>query len=229
MLKSKVSVPVVSRRFAAYRLRDSILKYTGPKARSCRRQGMNLYGADKYDKILQRKPYPPGKSPRARLGRLSEYAKQLKDKQRARDVYGLSEKQFFRTYKDATIMQGQTGDNMKQLLEQRLDNVLFRAGLARTRMEARQIAAHGHVLINGIRVTIPSYRLRPGQVITLRDRSKRSPLFAEILESHEKVIPPSWMKIDPKEVRIDILSLPVADDAEQIVDVRQVVEFYSRT
>jgi len=189
---------------------------------------MNIYGSDKYDKILQRKPYPPGKGPRVRLGRPSEYAKQLKDKQRARDVYGLSEKQFYRIYKEASNMQGQTGDTMKKLLEQRLDNALYRAGFARTRMEARQIAAHGHVLINDVRVTIPSYRLRPGQVVSVRERSKKSPMFAEILEGQDKYVSPAWMKVDAHGLRFEVLAVPAAEDAEQAVDVRQVVEFYSR-
>src|SRR5688572_1715442 len=108
------------------------MKYTGPKARRSRRHGMNLYGSDKYDKILQRKPYGPGKGPKVRAGRDSEYAKQLKEKQKARDIYGLSEKQFRRLYKEALKAKGRTGDMIKQLLEQRLDNVIYRAGLSMT-------------------------------------------------------------------------------------------------
>ena len=116
------------------------MKYNGPKARRVRRQGLNLFGSDKYDKILQRKPYGPGKGPKTRMGRDSEYAKQLKEKQKARDMYGLSEKQFRRLYSEALTAKGGTGDEMKRLLEQRLDNVIYRAGFASTRLQSRQFA-----------------------------------------------------------------------------------------
>lgn len=204
------------------------MKYTGPKAKRCRRQGTNIYGSDKYDKVLQRKPQPPGKGPRARLGRKSEYAQQLGEKQKVRNMYGLSERQFRNLYKEAAASMGQTGDVFKQLLEQRLDNVLYRAGFALTRMQARQLASHGHFAINGQRVTIPSYRLKEGDVIELRDKSKSSPVFGPILEAHEKYMPPGWMKVDPGAMKIEVVSLPDPESAEQAVDMRQVIEFYSR-
>lgn len=205
------------------------MKYTGPKARKCRRLGMNLYAADKYDKILQRKPYGPGKGPKTRSGRDSEYAKQLKEKQRAREMYGLSERQFQRLYMEATHAKGQTGDQMKQLLERRLDNVIYRAGFAMTRMQARQFAGHGVFMINDRRVTVPSYRVKPGEVLSVRTKTKNSPALAAILERHEKYLPPKWLKINPAGRSIEIVGLPTPEDAEQAVDMRQVVEFYSRT
>ncbi|MDD5751547.1 MAG: 30S ribosomal protein S4 [Candidatus Peribacteraceae bacterium] len=204
------------------------MKYTGPKAKRCRRQGSNIYGADKYDKVLQRKPYGPGKSPRSRGTRPSEYARQLKEKQKARDMYGLSEKQFRILYAEAAKTTGQTGDAFKQLLEQRLDNVIYRAGFALTRMQARQFVGHGHFTVNGVRVTTPSFRVRPGQRIVVRERSKRSPVFGPILDAHEKYLPPKWMKVDAGALTAEVLSLPAAEDAEQAIDVRQVIEFYSR-
>ncbi|MDD5623149.1 MAG: 30S ribosomal protein S4 [Candidatus Peribacteraceae bacterium] len=205
------------------------MKYTGPKAKRCRRQGTNIYGSDKYDKILQRKPYGPGKSPRARSGRMSEYSKQLKEKQKVRDLYGLSEQQFRNLYQTAAKTTGQTGEVFKQLLERRLDNVIYRAGFALTRLQARQFVSHGHFIINGFRVTTPSFQVRPGQTIEMRASSKHSPVFGPILDAHEKYLPPPWLKVDSSVFRVEVVSLPDAEAAEQGMDIRQVIEFYSRT
>lgn len=207
------------------------MKYTGPKAKRCRRQGMNLYGSDKYDRVLQKKPYGPGKGPKRRPGkggRETEYARQLKEKQRARDIYGLSERQFHRLYREASAAKGQTGARFKQLLEQRLDNVLYRAGFASTRLQSRQFAGHGLFTVDGTRVTIPSYRLIPGQVVALRAHSKQSPVFDGIRATHDKYLPPGWLKVDPAQMTIEVLSLPKEESTEQAVDMRQVIEFYSR-
>lgn len=204
------------------------MKYTGPKARLTRRLGINLFGADKYDKAMSRKPYGPGKGPKTRSGRDSEYAKQLKEKQKARIMYGLSEKQFARLYAEALKSKGRTGDQMKQLLEQRLDNVLYRAGCAMTRMQSRQFAGHGLFLVDGRRVTSPSFRVQPGQVITVRKKTKDSPIFGLIRDAHEKYLAPKWLKVNPNELSIEIVAVPDATDAEQGIDMRLVVEFYSR-
>lgn len=204
------------------------MKYNGPKARRVRRQGVNLYGADKYDKILQRKPYGPGKGPKTRSGRDSEYAKQLKEKQKARDIYGLSEKQFRRLYAEALKAKGRTGDQMKQLLEQRLDNAIYRAGFATTRLQSRQFAGHGLFLVDGKRVTSPSYRVKPGQVIAVRPKAKDSPIFAGIREKNAKYAAPKWISADAAGLKAEIVAVPDAQDAEQAVDMRMVVEFYSR-
>lgn len=204
------------------------MKYTGPKAKLTRRLGMNLFGADKYDKAMSRKPYGPGKSPKTRSGRDSEYAKQLKEKQKARMMYGLSEKQFARLYAEALKSKGRTGDQMKQLLEQRLDNVLYRAGFAMTRMQSRQFAGHGLFMVDGHRVTTPSYRVQPGQVITVRKQSKDSPMFTTIHEAHEKYLAPKWLKVDTNALSVEVVAIPDAADAEQGIDMRLVVEFYSR-
>ena len=189
---------------------------------------MNLYGSDKYDKSMQRKPFGPGKNAKFRPSRDSEYAKQLKEKQRARFIYGLSEKQFARLYDEATRVKGMTGDTMKQLLEQRLDNVLYRAGFAMTRLQSRQFAGHGLFKVNGQRVTTASFRVKPGQKIIVRTQSKDSPVFAGILERTEKQVMPAWLKVNSKNLEIDVIALPTAADAEQALDMRQIVEFYSR-
>lgn len=205
------------------------MRYTGPKARRCRRQGINLYGAPKYEKILQRKPYPPGKTPKSRLGRQSEYARQLRMKQRLRDLYGISEAQCRRLFRESSALKGQTGVTMLQFLERRMDNVLYRAGFARTRMQARQMASHGLFTVNGRRVTLPSFRVIPGEIIALRARSKGSPLFVDLPALHQKFVAPAWLKGDPALGNVAITGMPLASDAEPAVDIRQVVEFYSRS
>lgn len=190
---------------------------------------MNLFTSDKYDKILQRKPYGPGKGPKTRSGRDSEYAKQLKEKQKARDIYGISEKQFQNLFAEAAKTKGATGDTMKQFLERRLDNVIYRAGFAMTRMQSRQFAGHGMFLVDGKRVTSPSFRVQPGNVITVRNQAKDSPVFTNIRATHEKYLPPKWMKANSNALSVDVAALPDASDAEQAVDMRLIVEFYSRT
>jgi small subunit ribosomal protein S4 len=204
------------------------MKYNGPKARKCRRQGMNLYAADKYDRILARKPYGPGKSPKSRTGKESEYCKQLKEKQRVRDIYGLSERQFRRLYTESLKAKGKTGDMMKQLLERRLDNVLYRAGFARTRLQARQFAGHGIFTVDSVRVTSPSYRVSIGEKITVRAQCKDSPVFAEIAAAHEKYLAPKWLRADTAKLEAEVITLPMPEDAEQAADLQQVVELYSR-
>ncbi len=204
------------------------MKYNGPKARKVRRYGVNLYISDKYDKILQKKPYGPGKNAKTRQGRDSEYAKQLKEKQRARDMYGLSERQFRRLYDESSRAKGQTGDMMKSLLEQRLDNVIYRAGFAQTRLQSRQFAGHGLFLVNGIRVTSPSYRVKAGEVIEARPRAKSSPIMAQIREKNAKYSAPKWLRVDSANMKAEVAVNPAAEDAEQAIDMRQVVEFYSR-
>lgn len=204
------------------------MKYNGPKARRVRRQGSNIYGSDKYDKILQKKPYGPGKSPKFRPGKQSEYAKQLQEKQKMRDIYGLSESQFRKVYAQAQSAPGQTGEKMKELLERRLDNVIYRAGFAMTRMQSRQFAGHGLFTVNGRRVTVPSMLLKPGDVVMVRPKLKTSPVFGPITEAHEKYASPSWLKIDSAGLKVEVIAIPEADHAEQGIDVRMVIEFYSR-
>ncbi len=204
------------------------MKYTGPKAKKVRRHGMNLFGSAKYDKILQRKPYGPGRNAQTRPSKPSEYSRQLLEKQKARDMYGLSERQFRRMYDTASKIPGQTGEVLKQLLERRLDNVVYRAGLAKTRMQSRQFTSHGVFLVNGVRVTTPSFQVKPGMVITVRPRMKTSPVFPPIIESNGKYNAPNWLTVDTKDLKIEVKTLPTGANAEQAIDMRQIVEFYSR-
>ena len=148
-------------------------RYTGPRARVSRRLGTNIWGTKGENKVLEKRPYPPGEHGRTRRrGNASEYLEQLQEKQKARFTYGLSERQFRRIFDEASRREGVTGLNMLRYLELRLDNVVYRAGWAATRPQARQFVGHGHVLVNGKRVDIPSYRVRKGDVISVRDKSR---------------------------------------------------------
>jgi small subunit ribosomal protein S4 len=204
------------------------MRYTGPKARRVRRQGTNLYGSEKYDRILQRKPHGPGKDPKARRGKLSEYGEQLKEKQKARDMFMITERQFQRIYDEASRATGKTDVAMKQMLERRLDNAIYKAGFARSRLQARQFAAHGLFKVNGQRVTVASYRVSPGDKIAIREQTKGSPIFESILQGNERYSPPAWIKSDPASLSFEVIAVPAEDQLEQAVDMRKVVEFYSR-
>lgn len=204
------------------------MKFTGPKAKRCRRQGSNIYGSDKYDRIMAKKPYGPGKGPRTRSGKPSEYATQLLEKQKVRDMFGVSERQFRKYYKNAQAQKEATGSTILRSLEVRFDNVLYRAGLALTRLQARQMASHGMFAVNGRRCSIPSRPLEPGDVLNVRPKSANSPLFSAILAATEKYMPPAWLKVDPTKLQIEVLSLPDDQSFEQGLDIQKVVELYSR-
>ena len=204
------------------------MKYTGPKAKLCRRQGVNIFGADKYDKILQRKPYGPGKGPRTRGPKRSEYAEQLLEKQKVRHTFVLSEKQFKKYYDKAQKSKEATGQFILRAMERRMDNTLYRAGFALSRPQARQIASHGLFMVNGRRCSIPSRVMKVGDVISIRTRSATSPLFATNTAATEKLVPPGWLKVDPNKLSIEILSLPEEEHFEKVLDVQKVVELYSR-
>jgi small subunit ribosomal protein S4 len=151
------------------------------------------------------------------------------EKQKARDMYGLSESQFRRLYLMATKVSGQTGAAFTQLLERRLDNTIFRAGFAMTRPQARQFVGHGLFMVNDQRVTIPSFQVKPGDIITIRNQTKDSPTFASILAAHEKYTAPAWLVSDHGSAKkITVQALPGPEHAEQALDIRKIVEFYSR-
>lgn len=207
------------------------MRYTGPKARRVRRQGVNIYGTDKYDRILQRKPSPPGMQAAGRKGRgkLSEYGRQLLEKQKACYSYGVHDKMLRAIYAEASRTKGQTDTMMHTLLERRLDNVLYRAGFANTRMQARQFVSHGIFTVNGVRVTIPSARVKPGDKIRVREQRKTSPVFPSILGGHERYIPPDWMTADPSTLTIEIKALPTDEKHfDKSIDMRKVIGFFSR-
>jgi len=204
------------------------MKYTGPKARLCRREGFNLFGSDKYQKIMGKRSTIPGVHGGKRQGKFTEYAKQLREKQKLKRMFGLSEKQFRRTFDLADRKPGVTGGNLLKFLEQRLDNVVYRSGLAVTRMQARQFVSHGLFMLNGRRVDIPSIMVREGDKIEVRPKSKKSPVFAENLNINEKYKAPSWLKVDLKSFTIEVISEPSIEHCEQAVNPQMIVEFYSR-
>lgn len=208
------------------------MRYTGPKARRVRRQNFNVYGSDKYDKILQKKPYPPGMQAAARGGRaakISEYGKQLLEKQKVCAMYGVHDKQLRSVYAEASRTMGQTDAMMHTFLERRLDSTLFRAGFAATRLQSRQFISHGLFTVNGVRVTIASYRLKEGDVVKVRQQRKSSPVFGPILAAHEKVVAPDWLKVDPSALSFEVKSLPSGEKHfEMGIDMRKVIGFYSR-
>ncbi len=207
------------------------MKYTGPKARRVRRQGFNVYGSDKYDRILTKKPYAPGMQAAAKTGRtkISEYGKQLLEKQKVCYSYGLTDKQLRAVYKKASETVGQTDMMMKSILERRLDNVVFRAGFAKTRLQARQFTSHGIFTVNGVRVTIPSYQLKKGDTVKVRENRKSSPVFPGILAAHEKYVPPSWVSSNPSTLTLELKEVPSEEQHfDQSIDMRKVIGFYSR-
>lgn len=207
------------------------MRYTGPKARRVRRQGQNIFGSPKYDKILGKKPYAPGMQAAARSGRggkMSEYGKQLLEKQKVCSMYGLTDRQLRSVFSRASRTVGQTDTTMRVLLERRLDNVLYRGGFALTRMQSRQFVSHGLFTVNGVRVTIPSYQVSSGDVIRVRPQRKGSPVFPGIVAHHEKYVPPSWLTSDAASLTIEVKSLPTEEHADKAVDMRSVIGFYSR-
>lgn len=207
-------------------------RYTGPSCRLCRREGVKLYlkGDRCYTPkcALERRKAPPGAKRPARR-KPTEYAIQLREKQKLKRIYGLTEKQFRLTFNKAERMKGVAGENFLSLLERRLDNVIYRLGLAVSRKQARQLVSHGHVRINGKKVDISSYITRPGEEITIREKSMQIPFIREGMEkSTAKVVPP-WLEMDPEFMKAKVSGIPGKEDFADIqVNEKLVVEFYSR-
>ena len=201
-------------------------RYTGPVTRKSRRLRVDLVGGSKaYDK----RPYQPGQAGRNRI-KESEYLLQLQEKQKAKYTYGVLEKQFRRYYAEANRMPGKTGENLVILLEARLDNVVYRAGLARTRRQARQLVSHGHFLVNGKKVNVPSYRVSQYDIIDVRDKSRTMLWFEEATENlvdADKVIP-AWLQVVPSTLRILVHQLPERAQIDVPLQEQLIVEFYSK-
>ncbi|HOQ77584.1 MAG TPA: 30S ribosomal protein S4 [Candidatus Cloacimonas sp.] len=203
-------------------------KYTGPKARLCRKFGENIYGNAKYDKILSRRKFPPGQHGRTLRRKPTDYNLHLREKQKLRNTYCLLEKQFSNYFKKAAKASGVTGDNLLQLLERRLDNVVYRMGFAVTRMQARQFVNHGHFLVNGRKVDIPSYLLKEGDIIEVRTKSRSMKALVEAMDKTEVTSPYSWLSIDKENFRGQFNSIPAVSEIPVTCDLRLVVEFYSK-
>lgn len=199
------------------------MKFTGPKVKKSRALGIAL--TPKAQRIMQRRASRPGQHGQARQRRPSEYGLQLKEKQRLRFQYNISESQMRRAYLRASRMPGSTGDNLVQLLETRLDAVVLRAGLAPTIYAARQFVNHGHFLLNGRKATIPSQRLKPGDVVSVRPKSRQNVMFAEIQPDHAPV---PYLSVDPDNRSATVVALPVRDEVPVTCSENLVVEYYSR-
>ena len=199
-------------------------RYTGPLTKKSRRLGVDLKGNDKY---FDKRPYPPGEHGRGRI-KESEYLLQLREKQKARYYYGVLEKQFRGYYEEANRMPGRTGENLLILLELRLDNVLYRAGFGRTRAESRQLASHKHVLVNNRATNVPSYRVKPGDVIEIRSRARESQAVVGSLEMFGSRDVPGWLQSDASEFKITVLDRPIRSQIDAPVTEQAIVELYSK-
>jgi small subunit ribosomal protein S4 len=206
-------------------------RYNGAVCRLCRREGVKLYlkGERCYsDKCaIDRRAYAPGQHGQGRK-KVSEYGLQLREKQKARRVYGVLEKQFASYYKEAARRKGITGENLLQILESRLDNVVYRLGFASSRAEARQLVRHGHFTVNGKRLDIPSYLTKPGDVIGIREKSLESPRIKELLEIAETRTVVPWLERDLDAKSGRIVRVPARDEIDIPVAEQMIVEYYSR-
>jgi small subunit ribosomal protein S4 len=200
-----------------------------PKGKIVRRLGVNIYGNPKYDRLLERRPTPPGQHGAGRRGKPSDYSRQLNEKQKVRFCYGLSEKQFRRVFDKAKAMKGITGHNMLVLLERRLDNMVFRLGLASTRTEARLFVRHGHFLVNGRKVDIPSYLVRAGDVIEVREKSRKIAKISEAMDSVMRRGIPSWLELERDAFKGTVKTLPAREElTTPVFEEQLIVELYSK-
>lgn len=192
----------------------------------CRREGMSLCGREKC--AYKRRPYAPGVHGPTGRSRPTDYGKQLREKQKAKRLYGLNERQFSNLFEKAARKKGDTGETLVRALEIRFDNVIFRAGFAKNRAAARQLVSHAHFDVNGRKVNIPSYAVKPGDVIRVREiKRQKGPWknFAEAMKNYQAV---SWLAVDPKEMSAKVTGLPTGEELKQPFDPRMIVEFYSR-
>lgn len=198
-------------------------RYRGPKQKIARRFREPIFGPSK---SLERKPYPPGQHGRGRRSKESEYALQLKEKQKAKHTYGLLERQFRNLFDKASRKKGVTGENLLKFLEARLDNSVFRMGFARTRRQARQLVTHGHIMVNDHVVNIPSYQLRAGEIISIRPKSRRLDVIQESVNNNRRSFP--WLEIDRKQLQGKFLDLPNREDIPENIREQLIVELYSK-
>lgn len=199
-------------------------RYRGPKQKKARRFKEAIFGPSK---ALERKPYGPGQHGRSRFNRKSEYAIQLEEKQKAKYTYGLLEKQFRNLYEAASAKEGVTGEILLQLLERRLDNTVFRMGFAKTRRQARQLVSHKHIVVNGGVLNIPSYAVKPNDVISLRPKSRNLEVVEDALDgaSRNKY---KWVETDVKSRTGKMLYVPTMEEIPENINVQLIVELYSK-
>ena len=199
-------------------------RYTGPATRVSRRLRVDLVGGDM---AFERRPYPPGQAGRNRI-KESEYLLQLQEKQKANYTYGVLERQFRRYYAEANRLPGKTGDNLVVLLESRLDNVIYRAGLANTRRQARQLVSHGHFTVNGKKINVPSFRVTQYDIIDVRERSQKMEWFEEAQDRLVDANVPAWLQVVPDTLRILVHQLPERAQIDVPLQEQLIVELYSK-
>lgn len=205
-------------------------RFTGNVCKLCRREGMKLFlkGQRCFSEKcgINRRDYPPGMHTRPR--KITEYAVQLREKQKAKRIYGVLERQFIKYFKNAVRQKGNTGENLLVLLERRLDNVVLNLGLSLSRFDARQMIAHGHVFVNGRRVDIPSYLVRPGDSIDVRGKEKVKKKAAEAVDLNKGQSLPSWLEANPAELKGKVVQLPKREDVPHPINEQLIVELCSR-
>jgi len=193
-----------------------------------RKFGVNVFGNPKYDRLLNRKSYAPGQHGQTRRRRLSNYGVQLQEKQKIKSMYGLLEKQFRNYFTKAEKMSGETGTNLLQMIESRLDNIIYRISFAPTRPAARQLVNHGHFLVNDKRVNIPSYILKSGDKIQVREKSKKMDLILDSMKRIKGDIDLPWLELDKGKMQGSFLGMPERDQIDQTIKEQLVVELYSK-
>ncbi len=206
-------------------------KYSGPKCRLCRREGEKLFlkGEKCYtDKCaIEKRPYPPGEAGQSRR-RQSEFGLQLREKQKIRRTFGLMESQFLNLYKEAARRKGITGENLLQLLERRLDNVVYRMGFASSRSESRQVIRHNQVLVNGKRVNIPSYQVKAGDEVSLAEGARQHGRIQGAIQRSEDLGRPEWLEVDPASFKGTVKALPERSELSPSINEHLIVELYSK-
>ena len=207
-------------------------RYSGPQCRQCRREGMKLFlKGDRCftDKCaFERRQYGPGQHGQSRRHKLSDYGMQLREKQRAKQMYGVLERQFRRTFEIADQMKGVTGDNLILLLERRLDNMVYRMGFARSRNQARQLVKHSHFLVNGKKVNIPSYLVRQGDTVSVHEKSRKVPAIVEAMESVERRGIPEWLMLEKDSCQAKVMAYPSREQLAIPIQEQLIVELYSK-
>jgi len=198
-------------------------RYTGPSYKKSRRLGFSTL---ENGKDLAKRPYAPGQHGQDRRRKLSEYGIQMQEKQKVRILYGLNEKQFRKVFDRASHMKGIAGENLLVLLESRLDNMVYRLGMARTRRSARQIVNHGHILVNGKKVDIPSYTTKPGDIISVKENSMNHPAILDAIEQNRTV--PAYVEMDNKKLTGKYVRIPERSELNSEINEQLIVEFYNR-
>lgn len=208
-------------------------RYTGAVCRLCRREGQKLFlkgdrcFTEKCALSENRRPYPPGQHGQGR-SKTSEYGLQLREKQKAKRYYGILEKQFRGYFQIASKRKGKTGENLLSVLETRLDNTIYRLGFAMSRPEARQLVLHGHFLVNGRKVNIPSFLVKPGMIISIKQKSKDLEKIKNVIEANASRVPPKWLEFDSNLMIAKVTGVPERDDIDMPIEEQLIVELYSK-